>query len=77
MQKTQRTMEPSILGIRKKERNRNKEIRPLTKMRDIGKVIKKLKWKHAGHIMRQKGGRWTKKLKSGCPITRNGNVEGQ
>ncbi len=31
-------------------------------MRDVGKVIMKLKWKYASHIMRQKGGRWTKKI---------------
>ncbi len=54
-------MERSILGVRKKERKRNEEIRQLTKMRDIGKVIKKLKWKYTDHIMRQKGGRWAKK----------------
>ncbi len=50
--KTHRTMERSILGVRKKKWKRNEEIRQLSKMRDIGKVIEKLKWKYAGHIMK-------------------------
>jgi len=47
---TQRAMERSILGVKKKERTSNKTLRRKTKTTNIGHKIKKLKFKYAGHL---------------------------
>ncbi len=55
---TQKAMERSLLGVKKKDRIRNTIIREKTNPTDIGYRIKKLKWKYAGHVIRRKGGTW-------------------
>ncbi len=80
IQKTQLAMLRSILGKKRRDRISNRKIREKTKSRDIGYIIKKLKWKYAGHIIRRKGNRWEKtvlnwvpydqKRKKGRPKTR-------
>lgn len=64
---TQRKMERSILNKKLIEKTHNTELRKLTKVTDVIRHAKKLKWKWAGHIMRQTDGRWTKELTEWCP----------
>lgn len=58
----QRKMERSMLGIRIKDKIRNKKIRKITKLADVVKRIRQLKWKWAGHVCRMENSRWTKKV---------------
>ena len=58
---TQRTMERSILGIKRKDKIRNTTIREKTGMVDVACKIKKLKFKYAGHITRGEN-KWSKKV---------------
>lgn len=69
VQVAQRAMERAMLGIKLQDRVRNIEIRRRTKVRDVGEVITKLKWSWAGHIARQRDGRWTKTLTDWWPLT--------
>jgi hypothetical protein len=59
---TQRTMERSILKIKKRDKIRNRDIRGQTQSTDVGYKIKKAKFQYAGHIMRSERERWTKIL---------------
>ena len=52
LQKTQRSMERNILGIKIRDRVRNEEIRRETKNMDIGYKIKQQKFKFAGNLIR-------------------------
>ncbi|MCH9657352.1 reverse transcriptase family protein [archaeon] len=56
----QHNMERSMLNITWKDRLRNEEIRKRTKVKDITRRAKQLKWNWAGHIMRRDDNRWTK-----------------
>ncbi len=55
---TQRAMERSILGIKKKERIRATKIREVTKCKNVVYMTKKLKMKYAGHLARMVEERW-------------------
>ena len=45
-----------------------------TKMQNIMiHIIKQMKWRWAGHIMRMAGERWTKKITEWCPINKTRN----
>ncbi|KAL0821652.1 hypothetical protein ABMA28_005093 [Loxostege sticticalis] len=59
---SQTKMERSMLGIRIKDKIRNKKIRKITKLADVVKRIRQLKWKWAGHVCRMENSRWTKKV---------------
>ena len=59
---TQRGMERCMLGISKRDRERNVDIRAKTKISDIIVRVKKLKWNWAGHIARRQDRRWTKEI---------------
>lgn len=48
-------MERSILKIKRKDKITIKSIREKTKGTDAGYIIKKLKFKHAGHLARIEG----------------------
>ncbi len=67
LQTTQKSMERSVIGIRKKEKTRSEDIRKRTMMVDIGYKTKKLKWKYAGHTARQKLVRWGNKVEVWTP----------
>ena len=56
---TQRAMERCMLGITRRDRKRNEWIRAQTKVEDVIKTAKKMKWRWAGHIARRTDGRWT------------------
>jgi len=56
---TQRAMERYMLGITSRDRKTNEWIRTQTKVEDVIKTAKKMKWRWAGHIARRTYGRWT------------------
>lgn len=76
----QRSMERSILKIKKIQRIRHTTIRQKTKAIDALSYSQKLKWRWAGHVARLSDNRWTAKTtswrgplgqrKRGRPITR-------
>ena len=43
----------------RRDRKRNEWIRTQTKVEDVIKTAKKMKWRWAGHIARRTDGRWT------------------
>lgn len=55
----QRAMERSMLGVKRRERKRNTNIRKKTKVQDATLKIKRLKWKWSGHMIRGKD-KWSK-----------------
>lgn len=67
LQKTQRSMERIILGVRKMEKISNETIRERTKTTDIGYTIKKTKFKYAGHMIRGEKERWARKVTEWLP----------
>jgi len=48
-----------MLGITRRDRKTNEWIRAQTKVEDVIKTAKKVKWRWAGHIARRTDGRWT------------------
>ncbi|CAG9835839.1 unnamed protein product [Diabrotica balteata] len=60
--KTQRAMERQMLQIRLMDKKRNEWIREKTKVRVVRQEVAKLKWRFAGHNIRQKADRWNKIL---------------
>ena len=54
---TQRAMERCMLGITRIDRKTNEWIRAQTRVEDIIKTAKKMKWRWAGHIARRTDGR--------------------
>jgi len=56
--KAQRLMERQMLHVKRIDRRRNKWIRTKTKVRDVRKVVARLKWKFTGHNARQKDDQW-------------------
>ena len=63
----QHGMERCMLGITKRDKKRNVEIRAQTKVSDVIGRVKKLKWSWAGYITRSKDGRWTKEILNWYP----------
>jgi len=47
-----------MLGITRRDRKTNEWIRAQTKVEDVIKIAKKLKWRWVGHIARRTDGRW-------------------
>ncbi|XP_045459984.1 uncharacterized protein LOC123689085 [Harmonia axyridis] len=62
LQKTQRRMERSMLGISLRDRIRNEEIRRRTGVDDVLERVTRAKWRWAGHVARSNDGRWTRKI---------------
>ncbi|GBP92005.1 Putative uncharacterized transposon-derived protein F52C9.6 [Eumeta japonica] len=52
-------MERSMVGIKRKDKVRNSNIRSKTKVQDITLKIRRQKWKWAGHMIRGKD-KWSK-----------------
>ena len=59
---TQRSMERSIMGIRKKDKIRSSWIRAKTCGKNVVKIIKKLKFNYAGHLARMAEDRWCRRI---------------
>lgn len=60
IQVCQRKMERSMLGVTLREKIPNTKIRKKTKIKEVLLVANKLKWKWAGHVIRQDDSRWSK-----------------
>ncbi|GBP28534.1 Putative uncharacterized transposon-derived protein F52C9.6 [Eumeta japonica] len=58
----QRGMERSIIGVTKTDRIRLEDIRSITKVEDIIKKIRQLKWRWTGHMTRDSRIKWMKIL---------------
>lgn len=64
----QRGMERSYLGLKLRDRVKNKSIRKVTKATDAVKQALRLKWKWAGHTQRTRDERWTKIVTEWYPM---------
>ncbi|GBP30860.1 Putative uncharacterized transposon-derived protein F52C9.6 [Eumeta japonica] len=53
-------MERSILGVTLKDRKRAADIRSTTKVEDVLRKIRRLKWRWTGHMTRKSRMKWTK-----------------
>ena len=56
---TERAMERIMVGVTRKDRVRNEDLRKKTNARDIIQEIKTKKWRWAGHLARRHDNRWT------------------
>ena len=64
---TERAMERIMVGITRKDRVRNEDLRNKTNVRDIIQEIKTKKWRWAGHLARRCDNRWTHKITEWTP----------
>ncbi|GBP94035.1 Putative uncharacterized transposon-derived protein F52C9.6 [Eumeta japonica] len=63
----QNGIERSVLGVRRKDKIRLNKIKNETKFKDANKVCKTLKWKWAGHMLREKNEKWTRIISEWYP----------
>ena len=66
----QRAMERAMLRITIRDMKSSAWIRRQTRVRDIVKFIKLMKWRWAGHLARRDDNRWSRKLTDWCPLNR-------
>lgn len=64
----QKAMERKLLKISLLQHISNDEIRKKTKIIDVVKKARELKWNWAGHVQRQDDSRWTKFIENWVPI---------
>lgn len=62
LQVFQRATERSMMNIKLRDRQRNKDIRNKTKLIDAAILACKLKWRWAGHVARATDGRWSERV---------------
>lgn len=62
LERCQKGMERSMLGLKLKDRVRSTDIRHKTKLTDILSRIDQLKWRWTGHMLRCKKEKWSKKV---------------
>ena len=67
LQVTERAMERIMIGVTRKDRVTNVNLRELTNAHDILREIKVKKWRWAGHLARQHDNRWTLKATNWTP----------
>ena len=65
----ERAMERILIGVTRKDRVTNQDLRMKTNVRDIIREIKVKKWRWAGHLARYKDNRWTQRLTNWTPRT--------
>lgn len=70
----QRSMERSLLNIRRTDRIRSSEIRGMTKFADVVVQSRQLKWDWAGHVARMQDDRWTNIITNWTPLDRTRQV---
>jgi len=66
---TERAMERIMIGVTRKDRVTNQNLREKTNVQDIIKEIKIKKWRWAGHLARQHDNRWTARISNWTPRT--------
>ncbi|RZF46617.1 hypothetical protein LSTR_LSTR002949 [Laodelphax striatellus] len=74
IRKTQVAMERSILNVHRLQRVRTAFIKSKVKLEDVSVLVRRLKWKWAGHVSRLQDGRWTKKVTEWEPSWRKRNI---
>ena len=57
-QMTDRAMEWIMIGVTKKDRVTNEDLKKKSRVQDIIKTIKSKKWRWAGHLARRHDNRW-------------------
>ena len=65
---TQRSMERAIIGVTRRDRKTNAWVRQQSGVEDILAVVKRQKWRWAGHIARMEDSRWTKLVTEWIPL---------
>jgi len=68
-QTTQNAMLRKILGLKRLEKTRNEELFKKTKAKIIWGVAKKLKYRYAGHVIRESKQKWNNILTTLVPYT--------
>lgn len=68
---TQNKMHRSMLGIKLDQRIRNKFIDNILKPKRVEKLVKELKFKWAGHLIRSDNKKWSKMSTEWVPYDRN------
>ena len=63
----QRGMERRMLGVTRRDKIRNDEIRRRTGVTDVVQMARNLKWSWAGHISRRSDNRWTVRITEWTP----------
>ena len=66
---TERAMERILIGVTRRDKVTNQNLRMKTNVRDIIREIKTKKWRWAGHLARQCANRWTLKVTNWTPRT--------
>ncbi|CAK1595272.1 unnamed protein product [Parnassius mnemosyne] len=56
----QNGIERSVLGVRRKDKIKLKQIKEKTKFGKVQSVCRKLKWRWTGHMLREKKEKWTR-----------------
>ena len=64
---TERAMERIMVGVTKRDKVKNIDLREKTKVRDIIHEIKTKKWRWAGHLARRQDSRWTHRVTEWTP----------
>ena len=67
LRSAQRAHERIMLGYKLRDRKRASWIRKQTKLEDLVRTTKSLKWNWAGHVQRLNDNRWTKRLTEWIP----------
>jgi hypothetical protein len=62
---TQRSMERSMLGVTRRDKIRNEDLRSRTGVKDVIEKVTEAKGKWAGHVARMKNHEWAKKQQNG------------
>ncbi|CAK1595505.1 unnamed protein product [Parnassius mnemosyne] len=63
----QRAMERSMTGYKRQDKIRNIDLRNLTKLTDILERIDQQKWRWSGHMVRDKMGKWSRRVTEWYP----------
>ena len=66
---TERAMERIMIGVTRRDRVTNLNLRSRTKVQDILQEVKTKKWRWAGHLARQQDNRWTRRVTDWTPRT--------
>ncbi|CAK1591052.1 unnamed protein product [Parnassius mnemosyne] len=67
LENCQHSMERSMLNIKLKDKIKLETLRNQTKINDVTHCVRKLKWKWAGHMMRNNKEKWAKNVTEWCP----------
>jgi hypothetical protein len=64
----QRSMERSMMNVRRKDKVKNEKIRKSTQVKDVSVAVRELKWKWAGHVARYPIDRLPNQVEAWIPV---------